>query len=122
MLKAIIIGILTLAIAINSYAQDGDRIGKLEKEIQELKLRLSKIESLLSNPSKTQNLGTSGEGWKSVASWRKLSTDMDADDVRAVLGDPHRVDGGDIAHWYYQNGGKIIFMEGRIYRWEEPRK
>lgn len=34
----------------------------------------SKLESLVSNPSDNQELVMSGEGWKSVANWRKLTT------------------------------------------------
>ena len=122
--KLTIIGFLSFALAFasNSYAQDSDQIGQLEKEIQELKLRLSKIESLLSKPSKVQELVPSGEGWKSVANWRKLSTDMSASDVQIILGEPHRLDGGDIARWYYQNGGVITFMQGKVYGWQEPRQ
>ncbi len=116
------IGILLLAVAFNSNAHDSDRIAHLEKEIQELKLRLSKLESLLSNPSKAQKLVTSSEGWKSIMNWRKLTTDMSTSDVQEILGEPHRVDGGTIATWYYQNGGVVTFMRGKAFQWNEPRK
>lgn len=118
----IIIGFLSLAVAFNSYAHDSDRIDQLEKEIQETKLRLSKLESLLSNPSNAQAPATSGEGWKSVMNWRKLTKDMSTSDVQKILGEPHRVDGGTLTNWYYQNGGRIIFFEGKVDRWMEPRQ
>ena len=118
----IIIGFLSLAAAFNSYAHDSDRIDQLEKEIQETKLRLSKLESLLSNPSKAQELVTSGEGWKSVMNWRKLTKDMSTSDVQKILGEPHRVDGGTFTKWYYQNDGRIIFYEGKVDNWREPRE
>ena len=77
MIKIIsIVGFLLLAVAFNANAQVMDRIDHLEKEVQEIKLRLSKLESLLSNPSKVNEPVTSGEGWKSVMNWRKLTTDM----------------------------------------------
>ncbi len=117
-----IIGFLLLAVAINSNAHDSDRVEKLEKEIQELKLRVSKLESLLSNPSKAQEPVTSSEGWKSILNWRMLTTDMSTSDVQKILGAPHRVDGGVIAHWYYQNGGEVTFFDGKVHRWREPRK
>jgi len=123
MIKTIaIVGFLSLAVAFNSNAQDIDRIGQLEKEIQELKLRVSKLESLLSNPGKDRELVPSGEGWKSVMNWRKLTRGMDPSDVRQILGEPHRVDGGTFAQWQYQNGGRIVFYEGKVDRWTEPRK
>lgn len=120
--KIIIIGFLSFAVAFNSYANDSDRIEQLEKEIQQIKLRLSKLESLTSNPSNAQNPVTSGEGWKSVMNWRKLTTDMSASDVQKILGEPQRLDGGTIANWYYQNGGRITFFEGKVRQWTEPRK
>jgi hypothetical protein len=120
--RIIVIGLLSLVVAFNSYAQDSDRIDQVEKEIQELKLRISKIESLLSNPSSAQEIVPSGEGWKYVVNWRKLSKDMDTNDVKKILGEPYRVDGGNFAHWYYKNDGRVIFYEGKVYSWTEPRQ
>ncbi len=123
MIKTItIIGFLLFAVAFNANAQVIDRIDPLEKEVQEIKLRLSKLESLLSNPSKAHADVTSGEGWKSVMNWRKLTTDMDYSAVQKILGEPHHVDGGQIARWYYQSGGKVIFMQGKVSQWMEPRQ
>ena len=45
--RIIVIGLLSLVVAFNSYAQDSDRIDQLEKEIQELKLRVLKLESVV---------------------------------------------------------------------------
>ena len=65
MIKTItLIGFLLLAVAFNANAQDIDRIDQLEKEVQEIKLQLSKLESLLSNPSTANEHVTSSEGWK----------------------------------------------------------
>ena len=122
MIKTItIIGFLSLFIAFNSYADDSDRIDKLEKEVQELKLRISKLESLLSNPAAAQDVVTSSDGWKSIANWRKLTTGMNPSDVRKILGEPHRVRGGGLAIWYYQNGGTVTFFEGKVGQWREPQ-
>jgi hypothetical protein len=116
------IGFLLLAVAFNANAHDSDRIDQLEIEIQEIKLRLSKLESLLSNPSKAEELVTSSEGWKSVMNWRKLTTDMSTSDVQKILGAPHRVDGGRFTIWHYQNDGRVNFYEGKVDRWTEPRQ
>ena len=120
--KIALLGFLLLFVAFNANAHESARIDRLEKEIQELNLRLSKLEFSLSNSTKAQELVTPGEGWKSVVNWRKLSTDMETSDVRNLLGEPYRVDGGQIAHWYYQNGGAVTFMSGKVYRWSEPRE
>jgi len=117
-----IIGFLSLAVAFNANAHDGNRIDQLEKEIQGLKFRISKIESLLSNPSSAQKIVPSGEGWKHVANWRKLSTGMSFSDVKKILGEPHRVKGGSIAKWYYRNDGRVLFYDGEVDSWEEPRQ
>ena len=123
MIKTIaIIGFLSLGVAFNSYADDSDRIDQLKKEVQQLKLRVSKIESLLSDPSESKEIAPSHEGWKSVSNWRKLTTGMNTDDVQKLLGEPQRVDGGSFARWYYQNGGEVIFLEGKVYKWMEPRQ
>jgi len=123
MIKTIVlIGFLSLGVALNSYANDSDRIDQLEKEVQELKLRTLKLESLLSNSSESKKLAPSHEGWKSVSNWRKLTTDMIASDVQEILGEPQRVDGGKSAHWYYKNGGIVTFFNGKVDRWMEPRE
>ncbi len=116
------IGFLLLAVAFNANAQDSDRIDQMGKEIQELKLRLSKLESLLSNPSKADELVMSNEGWKLVVSWRKLTTGMSTSDVQEILGAPYRVNGGRFTFWDYQNGGKVTFLEGKVYQWMEPQQ
>ena len=123
MIKTItIIAFLSLGVAFNSYADDSDRIDQLEKEVQELKLRISKLESLLSKTNEEQVLVNPGDGWKSVSNWRKLATDMSYDEVRNILGEPHRIDGGGVAHWYYQNGGRATFVSNRLQSWQEPRQ
>ena len=116
------IGFLSLAFAFNANAYGGGRVAQMEREIQEIKLRLSKLESLLSNPSNAQEPATSDDGWKSVMNWRKLYKEMSTSDVRKILGEPHRVDGGNLASWHYRNGGRIVFYEGKVDHWNEPRK
>ena len=116
----VIIGFLSLAVAFNAYAHDRVRIDQLEKELQETKLRLLKVESLLSNPGNAQKPLTSGEGWKLAMNWRKLANDMSTGDVRKILGEPHQVDGGALTTWYYQNGGKVMFVKEKVIRWTEP--
>lgn len=115
------IGFLSLAVISNSYAQDGERIDKLEKEMQEIKARLSRLEASPRNQSNAQEPVTSSEGWKSIANWRKLTNGMSTSDVRKILGEPQRIDGGNVAFWTYQNRGQVTFMDEKLYSWKEPR-
>jgi len=126
--RIIITGILLLTAAFNSYADDGDRIDQLEKQVQELKLRVSKLEALLKKtdatpgkPDATKDIVTSGEGLKSISSWKKLSSGMSHEDVRKILGEPSRTRGGDrLETWNYPNSGYVMFKYGKVFRWTAP--
>lgn len=115
-----IIGTLPLLVALGAFANDSDRLDLLEQEIRDLKIRILKLESTLSNPSPAETLPAAGEGWRSVANWRKLKTGMGPGEVRKILGEPNRLDGGTVATWRYQNGGKITFISDKAHSWEEP--
>jgi hypothetical protein len=118
----IIIGFLSLAAAFNSNAHDSDELEELEKEILEIKQPLSELESPSINPGNTENTVNSSEGWKSISNWRKLTVGMEPSDVRQILGEPHRIKGGQLAFWDYPNGARVTFMGGKIQSWSEPLK
>jgi hypothetical protein len=69
----------------------------------------------------TSNTATPGDGWKSLANWKKLANDMSISDAQKILGDPEQVDGGTIAFWRYPNGGTVTFVIGKVNAWSEPR-
>lgn len=99
---------------------EAEEIASVENEIQELKNRIRKLESRLSSVKGTSEPVILDDGWKRIESWRKLKTGMDYDSVERILGPAHRIDGGIIANWYYENGGRVNFYEGSVQRWEEP--
>jgi hypothetical protein len=113
---------LALLIACTAHAQDADRVAQLEREVQELKQRLAKLEAQTSSPSNPPAHKDSGDGWKSLANWRRLATKMDPDAVRAILGEPQRIHGGNLSFWYYENNGDVSFINGKVSSWTEPRK
>jgi len=97
-----------------------ERIEQLERDMQEVKSRISALETMLSGNSKTKEVIIAGEGWKSLASWRELKTGMSYESVIEILGSAHRVNGGTIASWYYENGGEVCFFRGEVDSWTEP--
>jgi len=119
--KITAIFLFSLLAPFSASAQDNNRINQLEEEIQSIKLRLTKIESAQGIQSDSQKPVASSDGWRSLANWRQLNIGMTPTDARKLLGEPQRVDGGTLAYWYYPNRGYIIFYEGKLDRWQEPR-
>lgn len=117
-----IIGFLSLAVAFSANAHDSDRVDQLEKDLREVKAQLAKLESLIIAPNIAQKSLDSSDGWKSVINWRKLTKGMSPSEVRKILGEPHRLDGGTIARWFYQNDGRVLFYDEKVEQWTEPRQ
>jgi hypothetical protein len=112
---------ILIAAAFSAQASDADRINQLEKELQEIKQRLSVLESPSSSSNARQIQSPPGEGWKSVSNWRKLNTGMSHEEVRSLLGEPQRINGGEFSFWQYSNRGEVIFVRAKVYEWKEPK-
>lgn len=121
MKKITIIVLLSITLAFNSNAQDHDKTDKLEQEILELKLRVSNLESLVDKQGRNHESLSTADGWKSLVNWRRISTGMNPSEVRKILGEPYRVNGGVMATWEYQNNGRIVFFNENVHHWMEPR-
>ena len=117
--KITAIGLLGMA-AFSAHAQSDPRVDRLEAEVRDLQLRLSKIEAAQGGFAADQKPEESGSGWKSISSWRQLKTGMSPDQVRAILGEPRRIRGGELASWEYSNGGVSMFWQEKLDRWTEP--
>lgn len=113
--------LLALSPALYAHANDAERIQNLEREIQEIKVRLSALERPPVNGKAAQAPTPSGDGWKTVSNWRRLKEGMGYDEVRGILGEPERINGGDVAIWRYANRGEVGFFLGKLSRWSEPR-
>ena len=112
-MKRLLLALLLIPVA---HAHDADRIDQLERRIQAIETQLSELTSSQVQPFKT------GEGWKSLNNWRSLRRGMRPIEVREILGDAHRVDGGYFTHWHYQNGGVVIFANEEVKEWTEPQQ
>ena len=121
-LQVLIVGLVPFVVTMNAGAQATDRTIQLEKEIEGIKQRLNKLESAqgtsISDPKPVAS--ATGSSWRSLANWRQLKKDMSPADVRTLLGEPTRIDGGGVARWYYQNAGRLVFMEEKLFQWQEP--
>ena len=121
LLKNSLLGCFFLTLSFGSIASDSDRITQLEKEVQELKNRLTTIESPVNKPSVNKKSTTSTDGWKSLANWRSLKKGMSYEDIRTILGEPGRIQGGSFTFWFYPDRGSVTFYNDRLDSWTEPR-
>jgi len=61
-----------------------------------------------------------------LSSWRQIAKGLTREEVRMILGEPLKIEGGSIERWYY--GGtfhhyapaRIDFMFSGVYGWSEP--
>ena len=121
-LKLSVVGIVALTAAFSSFASDSDRIAQLEKEVLELKLRLTNLEAPQKKSGINQRMAASNDGWKSLANWRSLKKGMSYDDVRGVLGEPATIRAsGVLTFWGYANRGTVTYFDDRLDGWSEPR-
>lgn len=120
-MRALALAISLTLIGFSSFASDSERITQLEKEVQELKLRLTNLEPTKGSTTSQQKPVKSSEGWAFLANWRSLKTGMSYDDVRMTLGEPVRIAGGEVAFWFYPNKGSVTFQSHQLYSWTEPR-
>lgn len=122
LMKCSVIGFTLLLAATASMASDSDRITALEREVQELKARLSQLEVPSSTNSNRPRAVVTQEGWKQLASWRSLKKGMTPDVVRSVLGEPANVRAsGALTFWSYSNRGTVTFFGDLVDGWNEPR-
>jgi hypothetical protein len=80
-------------------------VRRLEKENEDLRSRLVKVEAQLAGKGRNSEANRSETATGSKQStWRKLRIGMEADEVTALLGDPERVVvGSALTFWYYKS-------------------
>jgi len=103
------------------------RIVLLERTVAALEERVRVLEALIKvEPSGTQPVPTSAN-WQELANWRRLRRGMTMDQVRALLGEPERVDASKYyTNWSWGGSGEsamLMFDEGGgLTSWSEPRR
>ena len=96
------------------------RIDLLERRTADLEQRVRELEAVIkSEPSQGQPIPASTR-WRDLANWRRLRLGMKMDEVRALLGEPERVDAGYVTYWRWTDAN-VSFVSGKLDGWSEPR-
>lgn len=93
-----------------------NEFGKLKTSVNDLKNPKKKIE----NNSVVNNVSSS-ENYKYKSNWRKLSIGMSRERVRAILGEPDKINVSSFEDWFYPKG-KVSFstLGNGLSSWSEP--
>jgi hypothetical protein len=97
------------------------RIDLLERRTSDLEQRVRELEALIRREPSRDRQAQEAPNWRDISNWRRLRQGMTPDQVRALLGEPERVDAGAITFWHW-NGASVHFMRGRVEGWSEPRR
>lgn len=126
--------LLLLTASVSAYANDNDRITQLEKQVQELKLRLSNLEAQRATSHQPSTVNTTRPAAtpaqapvvrqtdpKVLTKWQNLTRGMSPNEVRGILGEPLKIlASSGFTYWDYPNKGSLTFHHGRLNGWTEP--
>jgi hypothetical protein len=97
------------------------RIELLERRSAGLEQRVLELEVLVkAQPSGTVQVPPV-PGARGLQNWRRLRRGMNMDEVRALLGEPERVDAGYLTFWRWGDAN-VSFVDGKLDGWSEPRR
>lgn len=112
---------LALVVCSPTLSAQAVNTDSLIKRIESLEARVRALESMLVR--NVERIPVSGpvipSGWRDIQNWRQLKKGMREPQVRALLGEPSRVDGGTLASWWY-GAGYVRFYDGKVDGWSEP--
>jgi TonB family protein len=95
------------------------RIELLESSNADLERRIRELESLIkSEPSHGRPITTPTRG--ELVNWRQLRRGMTMDEVRDLLGEPERVEGGPVTTWRWANSSVYFIINDELAGWSEP--
>ena len=122
------LALLTLPVAGGAQAPSVDSLLRrpelLERTATDLERRVRELEILIrsqSSPGRTVSTSTKS---RDLQNWRRLRRGMKMEEVRALLGEPERVDalGGLGTYWRWESGADVHFdNRERLEGWSEPR-
>lgn len=61
-----------------------------------------------------------------LSAWRQLAKGLTREEVRSILGEPVKIEGGSIERWYYGSTAnlyapaRVDFINSNVYGWSEP--
>lgn len=101
------------------------RIELLERKVSALEQRVQDLEALIkAEPSRARPMPASAN-WRELGHWRQLRREMTMDQVRALLGEPDRVEtNGPLTSWTWGKPGEatLQFYNDGLDSWSEPRR
>jgi len=103
------------------------RIDLLERTTIELERRVGGLEALIKSEASRDRSVPASPKWRDLQNWRRLRRGMTMDEVRALLGEPERVEalGGVATYWRWESGGGArVEFDGHsstLNGWSEPR-
>ena len=108
----------------NGQASQADslrrRIEYLESRSLDLERRVIQLESLINAEPSVDQQAAAPSSSPTLQKWRQLKTGMTPSAVRALLGEPERVDGGTVAIWRYPRNASVTFISDVLRQWSEP--
>jgi hypothetical protein len=102
----------------------------LEDRFRDIERRLSVVESQRANqaaaaaaaaaPASQAQSVAGPEKWKRQESWRLLRRGMSNPEVKAILGEPTKIDPGPIWVWHYGPQSRVYWANERLDAWTAP--
>lgn len=86
--------------------------------------RLLELEKRVTLLEKQLELRHEKDLWKDPVMWKRVTKEMDANEVRKLLGKPGRIENRIFTTWYYHPTSKlhsfVWFDQGKVLGWKAP--
>ena len=97
-----------------------DRVRELERRVEQLEKQLAQSTASSGTP---KPVAAQADGWQKKENWRALKQGMSDSEVRALLGEPDKVNAfSTFKVWLYPAQGQVQFdKRSAVDSWTEPR-